>query len=123
MRAKLPKAPSTLEGEFLHALRLFGQDLPQAVPEFVFAPPRKFRADFCYTDARLLVELEGGVWSGGKHGRGSGIQKDCEKANHAAMHGYRVMRFTIKDFETDPEGAIKAVRTALATKTPAQEAG
>lgn len=42
------------------------------------------------------MEIEGGVWSMGRHTRGSGFVKDMEKYNAAASLGWRVFRFTPK---------------------------
>lgn len=62
--------------------------------EFCAIPGRKFRWDFAWPDNKLLVEVQGGSWNGGKHGRGSGIAKDTEKLNLATISGWRVMQFT-----------------------------
>lgn len=62
--------------------------------EFVFAPPRRWRADFAYPDMRILIEVEGGTWSRGRHTRGKGYEADCEKYNAAALAGWLVLRFT-----------------------------
>ena len=62
--------------------------------EYKFHPTRKWRFDFCWPELKIAVEVEGGVWSGGRHTTGSGFTKDCEKYNHAALLGYRVLRFT-----------------------------
>ena len=63
--------------------------------EFVFASPRKWRADF-HIGARLLVEVEGVTSYGaiGRHQSAKGYAKDCEKYNAAAILGYTVLRFT-----------------------------
>ena len=63
------------------------------MPEFQFAKPRRWRADFAFPDAMLLVEIEGGAWSNGRHTRGSGFIGDMEKYNAAAMLGYFVLRY------------------------------
>ena len=87
----------------------FGIPAPQL--EYPFAPGRKFRADYCWPDARLIVECEGGVWSGGKHGRGSGIVKDMERSNFAAVNGYRMMRFMPRELllETTAQQIVAAL--------------
>ena len=50
--------------------------------------------DFWFGDAKLAVEIDGGGWVNGRHSRGDGIERDCEKASHVAMAGYRLMRVT-----------------------------
>ena len=65
--------------------------------EYRFAPPRRWRADFVVIDWRhhvpLLVEVEGGSYTGG-HRRGRAYELDTEKASVAAILGYRVIRAT-----------------------------
>lgn len=66
----------------------------KVVAEFKFHPVRKWRADFGIPSAKLLVEIEGGFWSGGRHGRGGGAIKDMEKYDVATIMGYAILRFT-----------------------------
>jgi hypothetical protein len=66
--------------------------LPAPVPEFIFARPRKWRFDFAWPDKMVALEIEGGVWSGGRHTRGAGFLGDMEKYNQAAVMGWRVVR-------------------------------
>ena len=60
--------------------------------EFPFAPPRKWRADFVIAH-KLLVEIDGGAFSGGRHTTGDGFRRDIEKSNAAVMAGWRVLHF------------------------------
>ena len=62
--------------------------------EFYFHPGRKWRADFHLIDKKILVEVEGGIWSGGRHTRGKGYLGDIEKYNAATMMGFQVIRFS-----------------------------
>lgn len=62
--------------------------------EFKFHPKRKWRADFHLVEKMILVEVEGGIWSGGRHTRGKGYLGDMEKYNAATVMGYRVIRFS-----------------------------
>ena len=62
--------------------------------EFRFHEARKFRFDFAHPMTKIAFEIEGGTWSGGRHTRGAGYQKDCEKYNLAALCGWTVFRFT-----------------------------
>jgi very-short-patch-repair endonuclease len=68
--------------------------LPQPETEVRFHPTRKWRADFIWRKEKLIVEVDGGVFVGGRHSRGAGIEKDCEKFAEAMALGYRVMRVT-----------------------------
>mgnify|MGYP001589451103 CR=1 FL=1 len=95
----------------LHAARV-----PLPSPEWRFHPSRKWRFDFAWIDERLALEVDGGVWSGGKHGRGSGIVKDHEKQNAAAVLGWRILRITPRQL-TDPATAA-LVRDALTPSRP-----
>jgi very-short-patch-repair endonuclease len=70
---------------------------PDAVAEFKFHPDRKWRADFSIPSEMLLIEIDGGAWSGGRHTRGAGFIGDMEKLNAAACLGYRVLRFMPQD--------------------------
>lgn len=61
--------------------------------EYQFCPGRKFKADWAVPGERLLVELEGGVFTRQAHGSITGILRDIEKYRLAAIHGWFVMRF------------------------------
>ncbi|WP_434728258.1 DUF559 domain-containing protein [Acinetobacter sp. PVC-6A] len=62
--------------------------------EYKFHPERKWRADFLITGTKILIEVEGGIWSGGRHTRGRGYIGDMEKYNSAAMMGFTVLQFS-----------------------------
>ena len=66
-------------------------------PEHVFYPGRKWRIDFAIVDIKIGIEIEGGVWSGGRHTRGKGFIDDVEKYNAAATLGWVILRFTPQD--------------------------
>ena len=83
---------SDLEALFLFQIRAVG--LPEPETQYRFASPRRWRFDIAYPDRRLAAEIEGGTWTGGRHVRGSGFEKDCEKYNEAVLRGWRVFRFT-----------------------------
>jgi len=104
--------PSHLEELFY--LGLVGAGLHHGcVREHIYAPPRKFRADFCWKAARLIAQIDGGVWAGKSgHSGGSGITKDCERQNAATLAGWRVVRFPPQMVKSGE--AIRVVRAALA---------
>lgn len=68
--------------------------LPVPVPEYVFAPPRKWRFDYAWPSAKVALEVDGGVFVAGRHTRGAGWLKDTEKLNTAASMGWRLFRCT-----------------------------
>jgi very-short-patch-repair endonuclease len=61
--------------------------------EFKFHPTRRWRFDFLL-EGNIALEVEGATWSGGRHTRGSGFEKDAEKYAHALILGYKVLRVT-----------------------------
>ncbi len=93
---------SELEETFAGQLRILAlaSELPAPVRELAFAPPRRWRFDFAWPELSLAVELEGGIWSGGRHARGRGIADDAEKYNAAALRGWTVLRYTSDDVGT-----------------------
>ncbi|OTG95014.1 DUF559 domain-containing protein [Acinetobacter sp. ANC 3832] len=68
--------------------------------EFKFHPKRKWRADFHLVEKMILVEVEGGIWSNGRHTRGKGYLGDLEKYNAATMLGYQVLRFSTEQVKS-----------------------
>lgn len=66
----------------------------QAVAELRFAPPRRWRFDFAMPTYHIAIEIEGGIWTDGRHSRGSGMSADMEKYNEAVSRGWRLLRFT-----------------------------
>jgi len=64
------------------------------VREYVYSPPRKFRADFAFPAARLLAEIQGGIFTGQAHGSVKGVLADIERLNAATLAGWRLLRFT-----------------------------
>ena len=82
-------------GELL-MLQLRGLRVDGWVAEYRFHPTRRWRFDVAFPapEHRLAVEVDGGVWVGGRHTRGVGATNDCEKFCAAAIDGWRVMRVT-----------------------------
>lgn len=75
--------------------------LPRPVREHRFHATRKWRFDYALP-GRLMIalEVEGGVWTGGRHTRGAGYLGDCEKYNEAALLGWLVLRCTPSKLRT-----------------------
>lgn len=86
--------------ETLFWLQVIALDAPEPVREFKFHPVRRWRVDFAWPSLKVAVELEGGIWTGGRHTRGSGFVADMEKYNALALMGWRLLRFSGDDLRT-----------------------
>ena len=75
--------------------------------EVQFHPKRRWRFDIVIVGhvapgdgttpiGSLAVEIDGGGFVGGRHSRGTGIEKDCEKYAEAMLLGWRILRVTPK---------------------------
>jgi len=81
-----------LEDSLLVQLEAAG--LPAPERESRFHRVRQWRFDFAWPDRQFAVEVDGGAYSGGRHTRGAGFERDCEKLNAASLAGWRVVRVT-----------------------------
>lgn len=111
---------SLLEETLLWQIKRAKLAIPTA--EYVFARDRgrRWRFDFAWPDLLIAIEVEGGTWVNGRHNRGAGFEKDCEKYSTAALDGWRVLRFTGKQIESG--WALKTVEEMLTTFDPTKEA-
>ena len=69
----------------------------ECVKEYKFHPKRRWRFDYAIPDHKIALEVEGGVWTGGRHIRAQGFLGDMEKYNTATLMGWRVFRTTPDD--------------------------
>ena len=90
-KVKGEKVPNEFEAKLARELKTLKIEFEQ---EFKFHPDRKWKADFHLVGKKILVEVEGGIWSGGRHTRGKGYIGDMEKYNAATMMGFQVIRFS-----------------------------
>jgi len=97
---------SYLEEIVFNRIKFSGIPLPER--EYRFDPSRRWRFDFAYPDKKIAIECEGGIWANGRHNRGSGYVKDCEKYNTAAVLGWRIIRITTENVN-DLERMLKII--------------
>lgn len=84
--------------------------LPEPEAEYRFAPPRKWRFDFAWPHHKLALEVQGAIFTQGRHTRGAALLKEHEKLNAAAALGYRVLFITPKALLTEgPDLVMKAL--------------
>ncbi len=90
-RAKLPKITDIFTVICKTDLKV------ECVKEYKFHPKRRWRFDYAIPDHKIALEVEGGVWTGGRHIRAQGFLGDMEKYNTATLMGWRVFRTTPDD--------------------------
>ena len=78
----------------------------ECLKEFKFHPTRKWRFDYAIPQYKIALEVEGGVYSGGRHVRPNGFLGDMEKYNTATLMGWRV-------FRTVPDALLSRATIAL----------
>jgi hypothetical protein len=88
--------PTELPPADVFAMQLDGAVSRGWIPEFKrevrFHDTRKWRFDFAWPAHSFAVEIDGGVWTQGRHVRGSGYSQDCLKFAEAALLDWRVIR-------------------------------
>lgn len=53
-----------------------------------------WRFDFAWPSARVAIEVDGAVWTAGRHTRGGGYESDARKGNAAIDMGWSVYHVT-----------------------------
>ncbi|MCH4243731.1 hypothetical protein [Acinetobacter gerneri] len=98
-RSSVKKERVVSEGEatLIRHLQAYRIEFEQ---EFQFNKDRKWRADFYLVGTNILIEVEGGIWSNGRHTRGKGYIADMEKYNSATALGYSVYRYSTEQVKS-----------------------
>lgn len=71
-------------------------------PEFYFDTERLYRFDYAipvlcdFTELKLAIEVQGGIWAKGNsgHSSGKGIQRDMDKSTLANLNGWTLIQVT-----------------------------
>lgn len=113
-RPKAVTRPLTLPDRLFFAL-LDQECLPHPHREFKFSDDRLWRADYCWPLQLLICEVEGAIWTNGRHTRGQGFLNDMEKYNAAAVLGYRLLRVTPSTLHAND--TIAMIRACLSCET------
>lgn len=112
-RDKSKHTEEDLRALFLSRLTLLWPEHPDFEEQYRYASPRLFRADFAHVSSRLLIELEGGVFTRGAHGSVSGILSDMERSRIASAGWWRVFRVGRKELEENPGAVVDLLRRAV----------
>ena len=76
-----------------------------------------WRMDYAWPDQMVALEVEGGVYTGGRHTRGSGFVGDMAKYNAAGAMGWIVLRCQPKDLIK--AATVEMVKRAMANRCSA----
>lgn len=113
--ATAPRLKSEQSPEDRLAWQLEAANAPTFDRQMRIHPERKFRADFWFSKARLVVEVDGGGFINGRHSRGTGIERDAEKSALIAAMPARLMRVTPKQINNG--SALEWILRALKVRT------
>jgi hypothetical protein len=100
------------ELEAVLANRLHRSGVPLGEAQWPVVAGRRFRFDRAWPSRRVACEVNGGIYSGGRHVRGRGHAADCEKLSIAASLGWRVLVVTREMIQDG--SAVDLIRKALA---------
>lgn len=89
--------------------------LPRPVQELRFHPVRFWRMDFAWPEYGVFLEVQGGLFTNGRHNRGAAMLKEFEKINTASSLGWRPLYCQPSDLMTTATADF--IRAALNHKT------
>lgn len=92
----------------------------EVVREYRFHPTRRWRFDYAIPSLRIAIEIDGGVWVGGRHNNPTGYLGDLDKFNAAATMGWVVLKFTPK--QQYLTSTLDTIRTAVCERSKEQKA-
>lgn len=104
---------STLEADFLSLWQLLAPTAPLPEREVRLIDGRKFRFDFVWRAANVVVECQGAVYQQGRHSRGAGQESDYEKHNLATALGCKIIYLTSGMLKRDPVHWIDLIRNLV----------
>lgn len=90
---------------------LRGEGVPEPQYEYRFCDERKWRFDLAWPTYMLALEVQGGIWTRGRHTRGVALLAEWEKLNAAACLGWRVLFCQPRDLCTSE--TVATIRAAL----------
>ena len=102
-------------------LRILKSIDPRWTAEHRFHPVRCWRFDLANPALRLAIEIDGGIWTRGRHSRGKGQAGDMEKGNEAVRLGWFVLHFTPQQVQNGT--ALRFITNPIPDTTPANPEG
>ena len=90
--------------------------------EWQFCKERKWRLDYSFPEWKVGIEIDGGLWTGGRHSGGIGQKRDLEKMNAAAELGWLVLHYTPEE-RMKSDTMMQIFRTIQQRKEHARNGG
>ncbi len=84
---------SSLERKFEYLWEELHPDI-DLFTELSLIPKRKYRFDFVSKEAKVVIEINGQIWTKGGHSSGTGLMRDYEKNNLVQILGYIVFQLS-----------------------------
>jgi hypothetical protein len=85
--------PSNLEFRFDNLWNELHPDI-ELETEVKLIPKRRFRFDYVHLLSKIIIEVNGGNWAGGRHTRPANLVNEYEKLNLIQSMGYNVFILT-----------------------------
>lgn len=116
-RKAKPRAKSNSIGRSIAAKTILEAELKKVisfVSEHKFHKVRKWRLDYFIPELKIGIELHGGVYTNGRHTRGTGFTEDREKMNEAMIAGIMILEFTSEQVKNGK--AMVMIKSAIETR-------
>ena len=101
--------------------RMLKAAFPDAIPEYRFHPKRRWRLDWFVPSVNIGIEIEGGIWTRGRHTRPQGFLRDIEKYNMAALMGIQLYRINYQDLKSAKATVAHIARVQQSTQRRTHE--
>lgn len=88
------KRPSGYIRILLAEIKTAKLPIPDTEYRFDALHGRRWRFDLAFVWSKIAIEVDGGVYTGGRHIRGMGFEADCEKLNEGLIQGWRILRYS-----------------------------
>ena len=79
---------------------------------------RDWHFDVAFPDRKVACEINGGIYTKGRHVRPKGYLNDCAKIRDAGKLGWRVLPFPAPLLNTEPSTCINDLACALDVSSP-----
>lgn len=112
---KVPRLRSELEARLLALIRAADLPTPTCNQRIRCGDGGAVEVDFLWPGQRVVVEADGRRF----HDNPLAFERDRKRDRELQMNGYRVVRFTYRQIEREPDAVLSTIRRLLAVISPA----